>query len=96
MTRSNRSGRPFVAPPQKQGHAGAARAGAGTTRRAARAAESELAEVYQLPLEIASNGARRLKPAADPGPPPDGADVAALRAWLVSLHAALKRGGFIG
>jgi len=95
MTRSNR-GKAFITPPQKQGHAGAARSGAGTSRRAARAAESELAEVYQPPLEVAPNGARRLKPAADPGPPPDGSDVAALRAWCVSLHAALKRGGFIG
>ncbi len=96
MTRANRSGKPFVQPPAKQGHAGAGRAGAGVSRRAARTAESELAGVYEAPLEVAPNGARRLKPADDPGPPPETSDVATLRAWLVSLHRALKRGGFIG
>lgn len=81
---------------QRQGHAGASRPGSDVSRRAARGAESELAAVYRKPLVVHPNGARGLEPAKDPGAPPDTTDVAALRAWLVTLHGNLKRGGFIG
>lgn len=95
MTRPNR-GPGFATSGQRQGHAGAARPGSDVSRRAARAAESELAEVYERPLVVRKNGARALDPAKDPGAPPDTDDVAALREWLVTLHTNLKRGGFIG
>jgi hypothetical protein len=95
LTRPNRGGPGAGSVKQHQGHAGASRPGSGTPRRAARAAESELAEVYELPLEVKSNGARALRPASDPGAPPETDDIAALRAWLVSLRDTLKRGGLI-
>lgn len=81
---------------QQQGHAGAARPGSDVSRRAARAGESELAAIYERPLVVRKNGARGVEAAKDPGVPPDTTDVAALRAWLVTLHGNLKRGGFIG
>jgi hypothetical protein len=95
MTRPNR-GQTGGTVKQKQGHAGAQRPGSGVSRRAARAAESELAEVYLAPLIVKPNGARALRPAADPGEPPETTDVAELRAWLVTLHGNMKRGGYIG
>lgn len=93
MTRANRSAG-YQQPTQRQGHAGAARPGSDVSRRAARSSESELAEVYELPLEIKKGNVRGLRAATDPGPVPDG-DIDTLRAWLVELRANLKRGGFI-
>lgn len=81
---------------QRQGHVGTARPGSEVSRRAARAVEGGLVDAYARPLAVRSNGALGLDPASDPGPPPEGGDVAALRAWCAALYQNMKRGGFLG